>query len=102
MKQIPKPEVEEAEKPGPEGLSLMTKRMKIRFSASEHGSATGDSSQYGHFSPVQFSKFLLFENVYLEQHENFTKQTYRNRYEIFGANGMIPLIVPVAKGVAGM
>lgn len=51
------------------------------------------------FPPVQFfSKFLLFENVYLEQHENFTKQTYRNRYEIFGANGMIPLIVPVAKG----
>jgi len=33
-----------------------------------------------YFPPVQyFSKFLQFENVYIEQHENFTKQTYRNR-----------------------
>lgn len=51
------------------------------------------------FPPVQFfSKFLLFEKVFIEQFENFTKQTYRNRYEISGANGIISLIVPVVKG----
>lgn len=51
------------------------------------------------FPPVQyFSKLVQFENIYLEQFENFTKQTYRNRYEILGANGVIPLIVPVVKG----
>jgi hypothetical protein len=41
---------------------------------------------------------MQFEKIYLEQFENFTKQTYRNRYEILGANGTIPLVVPVVKG----
>jgi len=51
------------------------------------------------FPPVQyFSKLVQFEKIYLEQFENFTKQTYRNRYEIPGANGVISLIVPVVKG----
>jgi hypothetical protein len=51
------------------------------------------------FPPVQyFSKLLHFEQIYLEQYENFTKQTFRNRYEILGANGTIPLVVPVVKG----
>lgn len=51
------------------------------------------------FPPVQyFSKLLLFEKIYLEQFENFTKQTYRNRYEIYGANGIVSLVVPVVKG----
>jgi hypothetical protein len=51
------------------------------------------------FPPVQyFSKLVRFEKIYLEQFENFTKQTYRNRYEILGANGVISLIVPVVKG----
>ena len=51
------------------------------------------------FPPVQyFSKLIRVKNIYLEQFENFTKQTYRNRYEILGANGIIPLVVPVVKG----
>jgi len=51
------------------------------------------------FPPVQyFSKLIRFEKIYLEQFENFTKQTYRNRYEILGANGTIALVVPVVKG----
>ena len=51
------------------------------------------------FPPVQyFTKLVRFEQVYIEQFENFTKQTYRNRYEILGANGAIPLVVPVVKG----
>ncbi len=51
------------------------------------------------FPPVQyFSKFILFENIYIEQFEHFIKQTYRNRYEIMAANGIISLVVPVVKG----
>jgi len=52
-----------------------------------------------YFAPLRFySKILLYKQVYIEQFENFTKQTYRNRCEIMGANGMISLIVPVVKG----
>jgi hypothetical protein len=52
-----------------------------------------------YFAPVRyFSKLAAYPEVYLEQHENFIKQTYRNRTVILGANGPIPLIVPVEKG----
>ena len=52
-----------------------------------------------YFPPVQyFSKWLLFDKIYIEQHENFIKQTFRNRCEVLGANGTIPLVVPVVKG----
>lgn len=52
-----------------------------------------------YFPPVQyFTKFLQFDKIYIEQFENFIKQTYRNRCEIMGANGVIPLVVPVVKG----
>lgn len=55
------------------------------------------SSAY--FPPIQyFTKLLQFEKVFIDQHENFTKQTYRNRCEIPGANGPVALIVPVVKG----
>ena len=33
--------------------------------------------------------------IILEQHEHYVKQTYRNRANIYGANGMLPLIIPV-------
>ncbi len=43
-----------------------------------------------------FSIFLNEENeVALEQFENFPKQTYRNRAAIYGANGKLPLIIPI-------
>ena len=52
-----------------------------------------------YFAPIQYySKFLNAENVYIEQFENFIKQTYRNRCVILGGNGPIQLIVPVVKG----
>jgi len=35
------------------------------------------------------------EEVWIEQHENFEKQTYRNRCEILGPNGVQRLTVPV-------
>ncbi|MDO4763032.1 MAG: WbqC family protein [Flavobacteriaceae bacterium] len=43
-----------------------------------------------------FSEFLKEGNeVVLEQFENFPKQTYRNRACIYGANGKLPLIIPI-------
>lgn len=42
-----------------------------------------------------FAVFLKDENeVVLEQFENFPKQTYRNRANIYGANGRLSLIIP--------
>ncbi|HCY41530.1 MAG TPA: hypothetical protein DHV48_09270 [Prolixibacteraceae bacterium] len=52
-----------------------------------------------YFAPVKyFSKLAAFSNIYIEQHEHFIKQTYRNRTVILGANGPVSLIVPVEKG----
>jgi len=50
------------------------------------------------FAPVQYyTKILTYKGVYIEQYENFIKQTYRNRYSVLGGNGIIDLIVPVVK-----
>lgn len=47
--------------------------------------------------PIQYvSKFLLGE-VVLEAHENYIKQSYRNRCNILAANGAFPLTIPVVK-----
>ncbi|ASK32840.1 hypothetical protein CEY12_19940 [Chryseobacterium sp. T16E-39] len=44
-----------------------------------------------------FSVFLNAENeVTFEQFENFPKQTYRNRTNIYGANGKLSLIIPIS------
>lgn len=43
-----------------------------------------------------FSVLLNPENeIVFEQFENFPKQTYRNRANIFGANGKLSLIIPI-------
>lgn len=43
-----------------------------------------------------FSEFLKPDReVVLEQFENFPKQTYRNRANIYGANGKLSLIIPI-------
>lgn len=60
---------------------------------------TGILLSTAYFAPVRyFSKLIAYPEIYIEQHENFIKQTYRNRMVILGANGPIPLIVPVEKG----
>jgi len=52
-----------------------------------------------YFAPIQYySKYISNRNVFIEQFENFIKQTYRNRCVILGANGPISLVVPVVKG----
>lgn len=44
-----------------------------------------------------FSVFLDPENeVTFEQFENFPKQTYRNRANMYGANGKLSLIIPIS------
>lgn len=48
------------------------------------------------FPPISYFKHLVEAPVvYLEQHENYLKQTYRNRCKIFAANGLMNLSVPV-------
>lgn len=44
-----------------------------------------------------FSVFLDPENeILFEQFESFPKQTYRNRANIYGANGKLSLIIPIS------
>ena len=55
------------------------------------------SSAY--FGPIQYySKLLKHQQVFIEQYENFTKQTFRNRCDILGGNGIVSLVIPVVKG----
>jgi hypothetical protein len=49
--------------------------------------------------PVEYlSAFLKADNIYIEHHEHFVKQTYRNRCVIPTANGLLTLSIPVTKG----
>ncbi len=45
-----------------------------------------------------FSNLISADEILIEHHENFIKQTYRNRCEIYGANGKLDLIVPIKRG----
>ncbi len=45
-----------------------------------------------------YSKFLKHDLIYLEQHENYRKGSFRNRCYIATANGIIPLSIPLLKG----
>ena len=48
--------------------------------------------------PVQYiTKFLMGTPVFIEGHENYQKQSYRNRCYIYGANGRQCLVIPVKK-----
>jgi len=52
-----------------------------------------------YFPPIEYlSAFLQADNVYIESHENYIKQTYRNRCVIPTANGILPLTIPIKKG----
>ncbi len=51
-----------------------------------------------YFAPVSYyAALLVYDTVVIEQWCNYTKQTYRNRCHIAGANGLLPLSVPVIK-----
>ena len=48
--------------------------------------------------PVEYFYYLLkADRVFIEQHETYQKQTYRNRCEIFSEKGKMSLTVPVIK-----
>ena len=51
-----------------------------------------------YFSPIIFYIQLANNSVvYIENDENYLKQTYRNRCEIYAANGKLSLSVPIRK-----
>ena len=51
-----------------------------------------------YFAPVQYySKLIQRGGVVIERHENYNKQSYRNRCTIYSANGLLDLVVPVVK-----
>ena len=51
-----------------------------------------------YWPPVQyFAHIVAADTIVLEQHENYQKQSYRNRCMIYAANGPTPLIIPVVK-----
>ena len=54
-----------------------------------------------YLGPVQyFTKFLMHPVQIIEQYDHYIKQTYRNRCNLMGANGILPLSIPVLKGQA--
>ena len=54
------------------------------------------SSAY--LAPVEYySKLLAYDNIYIEQHDHYIKQTYRNRCTIAGPGGELPLSIPTVK-----
>ena len=50
-----------------------------------------------YLAPVQYYEILATRRVWIESHEHYIKQTYRNRCHIATANGVMPLTIPVEK-----
>lgn len=51
-----------------------------------------------YLAPIQYyTKLLNYKQAYIEIHDHFIKQTYRNRCKIYGANGLLQLSIPVKK-----
>lgn len=52
-----------------------------------------------YLAPVQYyTKFLLYPEVCIEQMENYTKGSFRNRTQVITANGLLCLSIPLVKG----
>lgn len=51
-----------------------------------------------YFGPVQYyQKLVEYDNVIIEQYDHYIKQTYRNRCNIVGPEGIQSLILPIVK-----
>ena len=49
-----------------------------------------------YFGPItQFAAMIHADKVWIEQEDNYQKQTYRNRMYIYGANGKLSLNIPI-------
>ena len=54
------------------------------------------SSAY--LAPVEYySKLLNYDKIFIEQHDHYMKQTYRNRCTIAGPEGELALSIPIVK-----
>ena len=54
------------------------------------------SSAY--LAPVEYyTKLVTYDKIYIEQHDHYMKQTYRNRCTIAGPDGEIALSIPIIK-----
>ena len=52
-----------------------------------------------YFAPIQyFCKLISYDKILIGPHEHFGKQSYRNRCQIYGANGALNLSIPTIKG----
>ena len=48
-----------------------------------------------YLAPVEYYvKLLTADKVYIERHDNYVKQTYRNRCVIAAADGPLSLTIP--------
>lgn len=57
---------------------------------------------YCYFGNIFYFKSLInSQNIYFECFENYTKQTFRNRMQIYSANGLQNLTIPVTKSHKG-
>ncbi len=51
-----------------------------------------------YLAPVEYyAKLLAYDTAFIEQHDHYMKQTYRNRCTIAGPNGKLPLSIPTVK-----
>jgi len=69
----------------------------------EKGSTSSRSAigllSISYLGPIQyFTKFLIYQRIIIERFDHYTKQTFRNRSIIYGANGSLTLSIPVIKG----
>jgi len=54
-----------------------------------------------YYPPVRyFSEIYRSSEIYIEAHENYTRQTYRNRCSVLSGNGKLSLSVPI-KNISG-
>ena len=54
------------------------------------------SSAY--LAPVEYyTKLLAYDKIFIEQHDHYMKQTYRNRCTITGPDGELALSIPTVK-----
>ena len=52
-----------------------------------------------YLAPIQsYTKYLKYPDVCIEQHENYSKGSFRNRCCIASANGVVSLTIPLLKG----
>lgn len=55
-----------------------------------------------YLAPIDYYvQLLYFDKVFIEHQEHFLKQSYRNRCQIPGANGLLSLSVPVVRKSKG-